>query len=321
MLLKEKETKGKTGYDTTLFEQILAIPSQSKKEQKMVQFICKQLKKLNISYETKENNIIATKKDKDYTGYLSGICCHIDTVHDITGIKKVQVQKVEKKEKTFYFSKQGIGGDDKCGIFACLELLKNNTNIKAYFFSNEEIGMVGSSNLDLEEFDDLKFLIEIDRKGTSDIISIHQGEDLISKSFKKLIEPIMKKYNMKHQEGIGTDVSTLAEHGLNLSVINVSAGYYNAHTLKEFICKEHLFRNIGVIQEIIDTARNIKYKHKFISTWDSYKGSYQTTTTKYNGYQECIICGYEDNIGYESDHGFICGQCMEYIINSFFNNN
>jgi hypothetical protein len=32
----------------------------------------------------------------------------------------------------------GIGGDDKCGVYACLELLKELPNLKAAFFVSEE---------------------------------------------------------------------------------------------------------------------------------------------------------------------------------------
>jgi putative aminopeptidase FrvX len=42
----------------------------------------------------------------------------------------------------------GIGGDDKCGVYACLELLKELPNLKAAFFVSEETGCHGSKKAD-----------------------------------------------------------------------------------------------------------------------------------------------------------------------------
>jgi hypothetical protein len=42
----------------------------------------------------------------------------------------------------------GIGGDDKCGVFACLTLLKELPYVKAAFFVSEETGCHGSLKAD-----------------------------------------------------------------------------------------------------------------------------------------------------------------------------
>jgi hypothetical protein len=56
----------------------------------------------------------------------------------------------------------GIGGDDKCGVFACLTLLKELPNLKAAFFVSEETGCHGSRMADSKFFKNVGYGIQFD---------------------------------------------------------------------------------------------------------------------------------------------------------------
>jgi acetylornithine deacetylase/succinyl-diaminopimelate desuccinylase-like protein len=56
----------------------------------------------------------------------------------------------------------GIGGDDKCGVFACLSLLKELPNLKAAFFVAEETGCNGSLKANKNFFKNVGYGIQFD---------------------------------------------------------------------------------------------------------------------------------------------------------------
>ena len=85
-------------------------------------------------------------------------------------------------------------------------------------------------------FDDVRFVIQPDRKGNSDLITNIGYSGLCSDEFIEAIEP--KKWNYKEESGLMTDVLTLKENGLGVSCINVSCGYYNAHSDEEITMKK-----------------------------------------------------------------------------------
>ena len=76
------------------------------------------------------------------------------------------------------------------------------------------------------ELDALKFLVEIDRKGANDAVYY----DCDNPDFEEYIT------GKGFQTAIGSfsDISLLAPE-LGVAAVNLSSGYYNAHTLHEFI--------------------------------------------------------------------------------------
>ena len=89
------------------------------------------------------DNIYITKgKAKAYPCVVS----HTDTVHDI--YKEYKVYQVKGNFVAFdsdSMQQVGTGGDDKVGMWVCLEMLRKFDNIKICFFAQEEIGCIGSS--------------------------------------------------------------------------------------------------------------------------------------------------------------------------------
>jgi putative aminopeptidase FrvX len=141
--------------DFELLKKVLSVPSKTYREDLMIDFITTWLEKNNIPFYVDQfYNIYATKQtDKDIE-YFPCVVSHTDTVHNIDSINVVEEMlpnaqneiKLSLKAYNNDGNPTGIGGDDKCGIFGCLELLKELPNLKAAFFVAEETGCKGELN-------------------------------------------------------------------------------------------------------------------------------------------------------------------------------
>ena len=176
---------------------------------------------------------ITVKNIKDDTP-LPVFCCHLDTVHgDVPEPELLGVDVLTS------FNGHGIGGDDKCGIVACLELL-DRVPCKAIFFRDEEKGCLGSKEFDVEEIKNDLFCIEIDRRNACDLIIKTGGTKMCSDEFVRRIKESLP--HCKPANGLYTDVSRLGEAEINM--LNISSGYYNPHSEKEYVVLSELKRNI-----------------------------------------------------------------------------
>ena len=232
-------------------ENILQIQSIYENETKMYDHIIKRIKasKGNIKITQTQDYIIAEKGKQDLKPYFVS---HIDTVHSIIPDKDYKVKKEIHSNDIIYSSDYGIGGDDKNGIFICLELLEMFNNIKVVFFSGEEIGCIGSSQIDLDLLNDCLYLIQLDRKGNSDIIDTYCCDETISKDFRNFLYPIANNYGYDQGSGTVTDVMTLFSRQIDISCVNLSCGYYNAHTTDEYISLKDLSLCLDLCKVIIE---------------------------------------------------------------------
>lgn len=100
------------------------------------------------------------------------LVAHLDTVH-----KKPVRDICFSSDGNILMSPQGVGGDDRCGVYALVNAYEQSA-IKPYllFTCNEEIGGIGAKSfvrcLDKlpAELSTLKCIVEIDRKGRNDAV-------------------------------------------------------------------------------------------------------------------------------------------------------
>ena len=107
-------------------------------------------------------------------------------------------------------------------------------------------------------FDDCRFVIEPDRKGSEDLITQIGWTPLCSDDFLKDIG--FKKFGYKEAEGMMTDIEALKDKGLMLSCINLSCGYYRPHSNEEFVYKPALLNCLAFVEHIIKTCTQV-YPH------------------------------------------------------------
>lgn len=246
-------------------------PSQYTHEMRNV--IIQYLIKLQVNYfEDSSGNLIVGDFEKERPCLVA----HMDSVHD---------EKIDNiayyKKRSIITAKEGIGGDDKCGIVSILEILKYNNDVNAIFTIDEEIGGVGAEEMDENILSNVKYFIEIDRYGNDEVINQSGDNQIASDSFLNDLWPIMNKFGYVTGFGSFTDVNILTEKAQK-SAINVACGYYNPHCLNEYVSLPDLNKCIQFVRNILIHLDN-KYEWNYKQIISYNTTSYQdNTTSKYD---------------------------------------
>lgn len=244
-----------------LLKRLYSIYSPSGREQEMVRFLCSYIRSLSgdisVSQDEYGNLYVIKGVGESYPCLVS----HIDQVSHCSHSKDFKV--VETQDIIFGYSPkkrqfENLGADDKNGVFICLECLKKYDTLKVVFFREEETGCKGSSAAYMPFFDDVRFVIQPDRKGNSDLITHIGYLELCSEKFMEAMEP--EKWGYWEENGMMTDVLALKEQGLSINCINLSCGYYNAHTNEEITVKKDLQKCLLFVEHIIEDCTDT-YPH------------------------------------------------------------
>lgn len=221
---------------------------------------------VKIDYDEVNTNLYLTKgkSDKGYPCMVG----HLDTVH-----KEVpNLEVIVKGDRFFAISDEGqCGGcgDDGNAIWASLRMLEEIDVLKVAFFSDEEIGCVGSGNAKMIFFEDVNFCIQLDRRGNTDIINDAAGTKITTPEFEeKLKELINSKpsYDFKFANGSITDVKKLRNNGMEVASINLCAGYYNAHQNTEYTCISDLERSYQFAKDFISLNKETRFEFAKLKT-------------------------------------------------------
>lgn len=192
------------------------------------------------------------------------LLAHLDTVH------KEPVKTICKSENgNILMSPQGIGGDDRCGVYALVKA-HARSKVKPWllFTCNEEVGGVGASTFCVhhgkkgklpKELDDLKALVEIDRKGKNDAVYY----DCANTEFEEYITSKGFRTNF----GSFSDISLVAPE-LGVAAVNLSSGYYNAHTQHEYINRKQLNDVVNRVVQIVEDAAKPEFpKYEYMESY------------------------------------------------------
>jgi len=249
---------------------ILSIPSFSSKEDLIIEYIEKHCNDNNYSYfKDYKNNIYITKGQ---TEHYPCIVAHMDTVHNDQKFlieSNINLSIVETKEFGFTFlsalnptnnTKTGIGGDDKCGIYICLELLKRVENIKVAFFVEEECGMIGSKNLAKSFFEDVGYALQFDAPTKNWFSMTCSGVRLWTEEFFHAIQGVLAKYGVDNiSRDPFTDVVQIRKN-FDFCCAVLPTGYYDQHSADEYVVEEHTNECVELGLEFIQTLGEKKYQ-------------------------------------------------------------
>ncbi len=244
-----------------LLKKLYQILSPSGREGKMIRFICNWVKfnvpDAKIVLDQTTSNIYITKGAADTYAVL---CAHLDQVQrkyprDYTVIQTEHIIFAYSPKTR---SHCGLGADDKSGIWIALKCLQKFPVLKVSFFVSEEVGCIGSSHADMDFFKDAKYVIQADRRNAHDLVTNINFTDLCSDEFLKDIP--YQKYGYAITDGLSTDVGQLKEQGLEVSCINLSTGYYEPHSDREYTVIADLLNCKAFIEEIISTCTKV-YPH------------------------------------------------------------
>jgi acetylornithine deacetylase/succinyl-diaminopimelate desuccinylase-like protein len=199
------------------------------------------------------------------------LVAHLDTVH-----ATLPTLIMYDKADTTISSPQGIGGDDRCGVYMILEIIKKY-HCSVLFCEDEEIGAIGA-----EKFTKWKpaqkltfnYIIEFDRRGKNDAVFYDCDNDLF--------EEFITKDFYKTAFGSFSDISVLAPF-LGCAAVNLSCGYYNAHTTNEYVVLSEMQASIDAASKILArTNEDDAFEYIEVQYSDYYYGysSYGITKTK-----------------------------------------
>ena len=204
------------------------------------------------------------------------LVAHMDTVH------KEQCKEINNNNGKLS-SPQGVGGDDRCGVFIIMNIVKE-LHCSVLLCEDEEKGCIGAKKFVKTDYIKnlgVNYMIEFDRKGNNDAVFYHCGNE----DFINFVEDAT---NFKFANGSVSDISILMPEA-NLSAVNLSCGYYNAHTPNEHVIYDEMIDTIEAAKTLIKE----KCDKPFVYVRKTY--TYPNTYTNFNNYHTNSYSTINDN--------------------------
>ena len=150
----------------------------------------------------------------------------------------------------------GIGADDKNGLWIINRLLHVKPVLKVALFVQEErdgemAGCRGSRACSLNFFNDVRYLLAVDRKGDCEVVTVGKGDVRLCDDSMFPVA-VLQKYGYGCVPGGRTDVVALKERGLETPCCNIACGYYNAHKSDEYTIFTHLEKALAFVCELLE---------------------------------------------------------------------
>jgi hypothetical protein len=269
-----------------LLKNLYEIYAPSNGEKKLKKFIKRWVR------DNVEDAIIRTDNNDGNVYIMRGesdtypcVVAHLDQVqrNHSSDFKAVETEDIIFGYSPSKRCREGLGADDKNGIWIALQCLQEFDVIKVAFFVGEEIGCIGSGRCDMSYFKDCRFIIEPDRRGCSDLITSISGR-ICSKEFEEALHADWFGY--APTSGMMTDVLELSERGVGLSCINLSCGYFDPHSDDEYTVKSDLYNCLALVRHAITTITDV-YPHEYEYSYGSYYGysygGYGSSRSSYSG--------------------------------------
>lgn len=237
-----------------ILKQLYKISSKSGMEDRIKSFVLGSVNDVDLKVDTDDiGNLFITKGIADT---YPCVAAHLDEIHDpcereivIEGDKIFTVNRL--------WNRVGCGADDKNGLWVIINLLHSEPILKVALFVQEERtgdipGCRGARACDLSFFSDVKFVLECDRKGCSDVVYIGKGETLLcERDF--IPQNLLDYYGYEMVRGGKTDVVELKMRGLEIPMCNIGCGYYDAHKNSEYIMFSELQNCLSFVRDIIQS--------------------------------------------------------------------
>lgn len=266
-ILTTNEAAAELKISNTSLEELIKLyklRSYTGYEEPVRRYILDILDKLNIPYVIYNGNIIGMNYNK-----VPLLSAHMDMVNtDWTILNKEVVNYKEvidenfnirmyKETSTKEAMQTSLGADDKNGIWLTLELLKQGVEINFIFSHGEEGGCVGINQVVANEeiAKDIEnkttYCLVLDRRNSGDIIGYDNDyclglDDKIEKYAKD------NGYKFKKERGLCSDANHLSKL---IECVNLSVGYYRAHSSEEFTNLKELCNTKDFVYKLINVLR------------------------------------------------------------------
>ena len=191
--------------------------------------------------EDREGNLLFDNRDKKKrTKPVPTIVSHLDQVHEYErGYHFALIGDDKLVAYNKWDQRCGTGGDDKCGIYVAIKMLLSDIPCRAIFVQDEEIGCIGSGEVNFEWGKLSSILLQADRRGNNDLIMHTNGVRIASEELVNRVLALPECKDMKPEYGSVTDVGELCPI-FEVAGFNISSGYYEAHYHKEYVLLSEL---------------------------------------------------------------------------------
>ena len=182
------------------------------------------------------------------------LVAHLDTVHR----QPVQIICYSENRR-IAMSPQGIGGDDRAGVFMILQIIKK-ARCHVLFCEDEEIGGHGAQLFTRSGIQpQVNYLVELDRRGRNDAVFY----ECANPDFIRFVEG----FGFREEFGSFSDISVLAPH-LQTAAVNISAGYFFEHSPHEYIDLVYMMNNVERVTRMVRTeCEHFQYMRNRHTGW------------------------------------------------------
>lgn len=205
------------------------------------------------------------------------------------------------ERKGVCWSPDGLGADDRAGIFAILTILKHGYRPSIIFTTDEEIGAVGAVQL-VEDIktpeSELKYIIQLDRRGTNDCVFY----DCDNKDFVEYVE----NFGFIETFGSFSDISVICP-AWGVAGVNLSIGYEDEHSTSEILHVAAMMNTIHKVENMLDEKDIPFFEYIEYSYAQNDWNYYFRRGKRYNWYDE-IDADSEYNYG-----TLKCSKCNKYF--------
>lgn len=269
-----------------------------------------QLNKANLLSTLKnllEKNYETVEATRDYVFAVGDIpialIAHVDTVFPAPPKDNVYYDTA----KGVMWSPDGLGADDRAGVFAILKIIAKGYRPHIIFTQDEEVGGVGAAILadrHARPFADMKYIIQLDRRGTSDCV-------FYSCDNPRFVEYV-ESFGFIEAYGTFSDISEICPRW-KVAGVNLSIGYFNEHSISETLHVQPFLTTVSRVCKMLDDVNNSE-KWEYIpsakSTWFEkyYSGSLKNYNATY------YDSAYDDSWYDLDDYNFVpCYYCNRVI--------
>lgn len=200
--------------------------------------------------KSKYEKVISTK---DYTYAIGDIpialVAHMDTV-----FKYPANEVFYDRQKNVIFSPQGLGADDRAGVFAIIQIIKRGLRPHIILTTDEEVGARGASKLSAIDcpFEDLRYVIQLDRRGSDDCVFY----DCNNPSFISYVE----SFGFVEAIGSFSDISVICP-AWKIAGVNLSIGYRDEHSVSEILFVGHMLNTIDKVCRMLQETEIPKFEY------------------------------------------------------------
>ena len=192
------------------------------------------------------------------------LVAHMDTVH------KEQPSMIARCDGKIS-SPQGIGGDDRCGIYIIANIVKT-LHCSVLLCEDEEIGGIGANKFVKSKYSKdlgINYMIELDRRGSNDAV-------FYSCDNTDFIDFVTDNTGYKQASGSFSDISILMP-ATKLCGVNLSSGYYKEHTTDEYVMYDEMMATMDAAIGLIKTECGKPFE--YVPKKYTYQPTSYTSTT------------------------------------------